>query len=63
MAKRHSLNTISEDESWKVESDLRTLMECEAIEKDPERMKKVRALAKQKMLEVAAIATGEGEEE
>lgn len=61
MAKRHSLNTVSEDDAWKVESDLRTLMEAEVIEKDPERMKKVRKLAKEKMLEVAAIASGEDE--
>lgn len=59
MAKRHSLNTVSEDDSWRVESDLRTLTECEAIKKDPERMKKVRKLAKEKMLEVATIASTE----
>ncbi|MFZ6813544.1 hypothetical protein ACO0K3_03685 [Undibacterium sp. Rencai35W] len=59
--KRISLNTVSEDEKWKVESDLRCVMECEQIENDPVRMKKVRALAKEKMLEVAAIASGESE--
>lgn len=59
--KRHSLNTVSEDEVWKVESDLRCLMEAEAIQADPARMKKARELAKKKMLEVAAIASNESE--
>lgn len=48
--------SISEDEEWRVEQDLRTMVECEAIEKDPKRLAKVQALAKRKMLEVAAIA-------
>lgn len=45
------------EEDWQAESDLRTLMEAERIEKDAKRMTKVRALAKQKMMEVAAIAS------
>lgn len=61
MAKRNSLNTVSEDSDWKVESDLRCVMECETIEADPVRMKKVRELAKKKMLEIASIASGESE--
>lgn len=55
--KRSSLNTVSEDMDWKVEQDLRTVMECEKIEADPKRMKAVRELAKMKMLEIAAIAS------
>jgi hypothetical protein len=60
-SKRISLNTSSEDNDWKVESDLRSVMECEVIEADPVRMKKVRELAKKKMLEIASIASGESE--
>lgn len=49
-----SIDVPSED--WRVESDLSTLIEAERIEKDPKRMAKVQALAKQKMLETATIA-------
>lgn len=59
--KRIGLNSASEDMDWKVEQDLRTLMECEAIEADPKRMKAVRELAKKKMMEIAAVASGETE--
>lgn len=50
----------SSSDDWRVESDLSTLLEAEKIEKDPKRMSKVRALAKQKMLDVAKVAA-EGE--
>ncbi len=49
-----SICTPSED--WRVESDLNTLIECEKIEKDPKRLAKAQALAKKRMLEVAAVA-------
>lgn len=52
----------AEEAEWRAESDLRTLMECEKIEKDPKRMKAVRELAKKKMMEVASIAS-EGKDE
>lgn len=55
MAKSGSIAVNSSDD-WRIESDLNTLLEAEKIEKDPRRMSKVRALAKQKMLDVAAIA-------
>lgn len=61
MAKKSEV-AIKPDEEWMVESDLRTLMEAEKIEKDPKRMAKVRALAKKKMMEAAAIAS-EGQDE
>lgn len=61
MAKNKTLGIASADVSWEVQRDLETLIECEKIEKDPKRMAKVRALAKQKMLETAAIAAGESE--
>lgn len=57
MAPKGVINMKSSDDDWQVEQDLRTLMECEKIEKDPKRMAKVQALAKRKMLEVAAIAS------
>lgn len=53
--------TIKVDERWRVEDDLRTLMEAEKIESDPKRMAKVRALAQEKMLAVAKVAS-EGED-
>jgi len=61
--RKASSNTVSMrsgEDDWQVESDLRTLMECEKIEKDPKRMAKVRALAKKKLMEVAAIASESG---
>lgn len=58
MAKSNSIAALKPDEEWRVESDLRTLTEAEAIQKDPKRMAKVQALAKKRMLEVAAIAGG-----
>lgn len=66
MAKTKSSNRITsyaeEDAKWRAESDLRTLIEAEQIEKDPKRIKAARELAKTKMLEVAAVAA-EGESE
>lgn len=53
---RNKTTTIGVDEEWRVEQDLRTLVEAEAIEKDPKRFAKVQALAKKRMMEVAAIA-------
>lgn len=52
---------IKDAERWRVEDDLRTMIEAEKIEKDPKRMAKVRALAQEKMLAVAKVAA-EGED-
>lgn len=60
--KRQNLATAQPESDWQAESDLRTLLECEAIEKDPKRMAKVQALAKQKLLTLASIAS-EGKDE
>lgn len=50
-------NTIGiGDENWQAESDLRTLIEAEQIEKDPKRFKKAKELAKNRLLEMASIA-------
>lgn len=55
-----TINVSNDD--WRVESDLNTMIEAEKIEKDPKRLKKVRALAKQRMMDAAAIAA-EGKDE
>lgn len=47
---------VTVDEEWRVESDMRTLMEADAIKADPKRYAKVQSLAKRKMMEVAKIA-------
>ena len=62
MAKNgNAIASVRAEDDWQTESDLRTVLECEKIEKDPARMKKVRSLAKAKLLEVASIASGEAE--
>ena len=38
-------------DSWEIEEDLRAIARAESIKSDPERMKKVRALAKTKLNE------------
>ena len=52
-------NKSSEMDDWQVESDLRTLMDAEKIEADPKRIAKVRALAKKRLLDMAAVVKGE----
>lgn len=48
---------ITDDERWRVESDLSTLMEAEKIKADPKRYAKAQAMAKEKMLAVAKVAS------
>lgn len=55
MSKGLTSNT-SDDNYWKVEQDLHTLMEAEKIEKDPKRLKAAQDCAKHKLLEMAGIA-------
>jgi len=50
-------NVLSGPEDWQVESDLRTMIEAEQIEKDPKRLAKVRELAKKRMMEIASVAS------
>ena len=54
---RKSLSSVAPSDDWQVESDLRTMLEAEKIEKDPKRLAKVQALAKQQMLANASIAS------
>ena len=53
------LASVPSSDRWQVERDLETLMECERIEKDPKRLTRVQALAKEKMMSMAAVATDE----
>jgi hypothetical protein len=52
---------IKEDQRWRCESDLSTLMEAEKIKADPKRFAMAQALAKEKMLAVAKVASEEAE--
>ena len=57
MAKRKSLSiAVPSETDWRAESDLRTLVEAEKIEKDLKRMAAVRKLAKNRLLGLASIA-------
>lgn len=47
---------LREENEWRVQDDLRTLLEAKKIQKDAKRMAKVRALAKQKMADMQALA-------
>lgn len=46
----------SSEYDWETEEDLRILVRAKQIEKDPKRLARAQALAKKKMLEVAAVA-------
>lgn len=53
------LASVPSNEQWQVERDLETMVECERIEKDPKRLARVQALAKEKMMSMASVATDE----
>ena len=64
MAKKSTAEiSIKADEEWRVESDLRTMIEAEAIKTDPKRYAKVQAMAKKRMMETAKVAGGDGIED
>lgn len=46
----------AQEKKWRTEDDLRILAQAEEIQKDPERMKACRALAKQRMTEMEKLA-------
>ena len=48
--KKTSMDAPMTNEEWEVESDLRAIARATSVKKDPERMKKVKAMAA-KMLE------------
>lgn len=49
--------TVKGQDDWQTESDLRILIEADCIRKDKKRLTKAQALAKEKMMEVAAVAS------
>ena len=51
------ISQVKMEDDWQTESDLRMLMEAKKIQKDTKRFEKAKALAKQKLLEVASIAS------
>lgn len=62
MAKSKGLSSVSMDDDWQVESDLRTIIDAEKIKRDTKRYQKVQQLAKKRMLEVAEVAAESGED-
>lgn len=52
-----SVMAIPADKEWQIESDLRTLMEAEKIEKDEKRFKAAKELAKKRLLDLASVAS------
>lgn len=45
-----------EQEQWRIESDMRTLMEAEEIRRDPKRFEAARKMAQTKLVELGAVA-------
>lgn len=60
MAKKSGIGCVSDSE-WRAESDLRTLVEAEKIKKDKKRFAAAQAKAKEQLMEVASVASGESE--
>ena len=56
MAKADTMG-IPADKEWQIESDLRTIMEAQKIEKDEKRFKAVKELAKKRLLDFASVAS------
>lgn len=52
---------LQDDERWRVESDLNTLIEAEKIKADSKRFAKAQALAKEKMMAVAKVASDDAD--
>ena len=57
MARANTISMRKEEDDWQTQRDLETLMECERIEKDPKRLAKAQALAKKRLLDLAAVAS------
>lgn len=50
-----AISRAEEEKRWRAESDMRTLMEAEEIKNDPARLKAAQAMAKEKLVELAAV--------
>jgi len=62
MAKKKSSSVCCvSDDDWRAESDLRTLIEAEKIKKDKKRYAAAKEVAKNQLMEVAAVASEENE--
>lgn len=61
MAKKRGAVSVGIDEEWRVENDMRTLVDARAIRNDPKRMAKVKALAQKRLGEVASLAGGDSD--
>ena len=46
---------IKPDDKWRVEDDMRTLMQAREIQRDPKRMAAVRKLAQEKMADMKKL--------
>ncbi len=55
--KRKSLGQPVAETDWETQRDLDYLMEAEKIKADPKRMAKAKALAQQRMMDAASIAS------
>lgn len=53
----NAISMRKQEEEWRVERDLDTLMECERIEKDPKRLAAAQALAKKRLMDLAGVAS------
>lgn len=53
----NKIEARKEEERWRAQRDLETMLECEKIEKDPKRLKAVQALAKEQLLTLGGIAS------
>lgn len=53
--KKSTSSGISIDDSWRIEDDLRCLLEAAKIKRDPKRMAAVRKLAQQKTADMQAL--------
>lgn len=49
MARGKSQGLVACDQDWEIERDLDAVVRARAVEKDPERMKKVKALARKRL--------------
>ena len=53
----NAVEARKEQEQWRAERDLETMIECEKIEKDPKRLAAAQKLAKERLLMLGGIAS------
>lgn len=52
---------VTMDKDWQADADLRTLLEAEEIRENPKRLAAAKAAAKEKLVDMAKVATIHGE--